>query len=105
HDRHVRFRLPQPVLDSPERDQAAGTWLSHGTANESVMMQVPKIGPFVRALLPVRLTGGYTVTFGVWVAIHPDDLQRAFAVWLEPEYADLRLVLQQQAVMLSGVAA
>jgi hypothetical protein len=87
----VRFRLPQPVLDSPERDQAPGTWLSHGTAEESVMMQVPNVGPFVRALLPVRLTGGYTVTFGVWVAIHPGDLQRVFAVWWEPEYADLRL--------------
>jgi hypothetical protein len=55
------------------------------------MMQVPNVGPFVRALLPVRLTGGYTVTFGVWAAIHPDDLQRAFAVWWEPGYADLRL--------------
>ncbi len=56
HDRHVRFRLPQPVLDSPDRDQAPGTWLSHGTADESVMMQVPSVGPFVRALLPVRQT-------------------------------------------------
>jgi len=55
------------------------------------MMQVPHVGPFVRALLPVRLTGGYTVTFGVWVAIRPDELQRAFAVWWEPGYADLRL--------------
>jgi hypothetical protein len=27
----------------------------------------------------------------VWAAIHPDDLQRAYAVWHEPEYADLRL--------------
>lgn len=55
------------------------------------MMQVPNVGSFVRSLLPIKLTGGYTVTFGVWVAIHPDDLQRAFAVWWEPEYASLRL--------------
>jgi hypothetical protein len=55
------------------------------------MMQVPNMGPFVRALLPVRLTGGHTVTFGVWVAVHPDDLQRAFAAWWQPEYAGLRL--------------
>jgi len=55
------------------------------------MMQVPALGAFVRALLPVRLTGGHTVTFGVWVAVHPDDLQRAFVVWWEPEYEDLRL--------------
>jgi hypothetical protein len=80
HDRHMRFRLPQPVLDSPAREQTAGTWLSHRTADESVMMQVPNVGPFVRALLPVRLSGGHTITFGVWVAIHPDDRQRACAV-------------------------
>jgi len=55
------------------------------------MMQIPSVGAFVRALLPVRLTGGYTVTYGVWVAIDPRELQRAFAIWWEPEYKDLRL--------------
>lgn len=54
-------------------------------------MQIPGIGPFVRALLPIRLTEGHTVRFGVWVAIHPDDAQEAASVWLEPEYADLTL--------------
>jgi hypothetical protein len=55
------------------------------------MMMVPTVGTFVRSLLPVRLTGGYTVTFGVWIGVHPDDLQRAFASWWEPEYVNLRL--------------
>jgi hypothetical protein len=55
------------------------------------MMMVPHLGAFVRALLPVRLTGGHTVTFGVWVGVHPDDLHRAFEVWWSPEYAGLRL--------------
>ena len=91
HDRHVRFRLPQPVLDSPEREQAPGAWLSHADAQSSVMMQVPSVGAFVRALLQVGLTGDHTVTFGVWVAVHPDDLRRAFAVWWEPAYVDLRI--------------
>jgi hypothetical protein len=27
----------------------------------------------------------------VWAGVHPDDLQRAFRVWWEPEYEDLRL--------------
>ena len=31
------------------------------------MMQIPGIGPFIRALLVVRLAGGYAVTYGVWV--------------------------------------
>lgn len=47
------------------------------------MMQIPGVGPFVRAVLVVRLTGGYAVTDGVWV--HPGDLQRAFRLWQEPE--------------------
>jgi hypothetical protein len=91
HDRHVRFRLPDPVLASPDREQAPGTWLSHDTPDSSVMMQVPFVGAFVRALLPVRLTGGHTLTFGVWVGIDPGELPRVFAIWWEPQYADLRL--------------
>jgi hypothetical protein len=53
--------------------------------------QIPPAGAFVRALLPVSLTGGHTVTFGVWAGIDPAGLQRAFAIWQEPQYADLRL--------------
>lgn len=65
--------------------------MSHSDANQSVMMMVPTVGTFVRVLLPVQLTGGYTVTFGAWLGVHPDDLQRAFSVWTAPEYVDLRL--------------
>jgi hypothetical protein len=56
HDRHVRFTLPDPLLNRPEKEAAAGTWMSHATVRESVMMQVPDVGAFVRVLLPVRLT-------------------------------------------------
>jgi len=65
--------------------------MSHDNPETSVMMQVPNVGPFVRALLPVRLTGGYKLTFGVWVLVHPEEFQRAFRVWWEPEYRDLVL--------------
>ena len=51
HDRHVRFRLPEPVLASPDREKTAGAWLSHGTAESWWMMQIPSVGAFVRALL------------------------------------------------------
>ena len=51
HDRQIRFRLPEPVLDSPEQGRVPGAWLSHESPEASVMMQ------FVRALLAVRLTG------------------------------------------------
>jgi len=91
HDRHIRFTLPDPVLDLPDQERTPDTWLSHGTPRESVMMQVPGAGAFVRVLLPVQLDGGYRVTFGAWLGIHPAQLQPTFAVWWEPEYTDLRL--------------
>jgi hypothetical protein len=90
HDRQVRFRLPDPVLGLEEQDATPGTWKTADDPAEAVM-QVPGLGAFVRALLPVSLTGGYTVTFGVWVGLHPDDLRRTFDVWWKPEYADLEL--------------
>jgi hypothetical protein len=77
HDRHIRFTLPDPVLEVPDSER---TWQAPD------MMQVDGVGSFLRALLPVRLTGGYRVTFGVWLLVHPDDLQRAFRVWQEPDF-------------------
>ena len=74
-----------------DRERTPGTWMSHHDANESVMMQVPGAGPFVRCLLPIALTGGYSVTFGVWLAVAPEDLQRAFRLWWDPAYRHLEL--------------
>lgn len=91
HEKNLRFLLPDPVVNSSEQHLAPGSWLSHGNPNESVMMQIPNIGPFIRALLPIHLAGGGSLTYGVWVAIHPNDLQRTFSVYWEPEYADLQL--------------
>src|SRR5690349_19912586 len=91
HNQHFRFRLPDPVLALAEREQTPGTWMSHADATSSVMMQVPGVGAFVRALLLVRLLGGDTVTFGLWLGVHPDELQRAFGEWWAPTYADLAL--------------
>jgi hypothetical protein len=53
------------------------------------MMQVDGLGAFVRALIPVQLTGGFSVTFGVWVGVSPDDMRRAFDDWWAPRYTDL----------------
>lgn len=91
HSKHVRFRLPDPVLASPDQERAEGIWQNDADPIRSVMMQVPRIGAFIRALLPVRLTGGYTVTYGVWLGVHPEDLQRAFREWWAPTYGDLVL--------------
>lgn len=40
-----------------------------------------KNGGVAEQLLPVSLTGRHMVTYGVWVAIDPQELQRVFAVW------------------------
>jgi hypothetical protein len=94
HNRHFRFTLPDPVLKLPEREATPGTWMSHASARESVMMQVPHVGAFVRALLPVHLTGHDSVTFGVWLAIDTRGkrLQSLVEVWWDDtRYAGLRL--------------
>src|SRR5262249_60769605 len=54
-------------------------------------MQVQGVGSFVRVIVPVKLTGGYTVTFGAWLWVSPDDIRRAFEIWWKPEYVGLRL--------------
>jgi hypothetical protein len=91
HDRQVRFRLPDPVLALPDQERTEGTWLSDADANGSVMMQVPDLGAFVRVLLPVHLSGGYSVTFGTWLGVDPAELRRAASIWWKPEYAGLEL--------------
>jgi hypothetical protein len=54
-------------------------------------MQVEGLGSFVRILVPIKLTGGYTMTYGAWLSVHPDDLRHAWEVWRAPAYRDLRL--------------
>jgi len=91
HSRHVRYRLPDPVLITDEQENASGAWLSHADPIDAVMMQIPRVAPFLRALMPVHLIGGHIITFGIWVTVHPADLQRAYSLWWEPEYQNLRL--------------
>lgn len=65
--------------------------MSGEDANTSVLMQVNHIGAFVRALLPVHLTAGHTLTYGVWVAIDPNELRDVFNIWWSEAYEDLVL--------------
>jgi hypothetical protein len=65
--------------------------MSHDTPEQSVMLPAPNVGPFVRCLLQVHIADGYTVASGVWIEVHPDDLQRGFVIWWEPECRDLVL--------------
>jgi hypothetical protein len=90
-DRHLRFTLPDVVAATTDREHAAGAWLSHRDARTSVMMQVPDVGAFVRSSLEVRLSDHSTVTFGVWLSVHPEALQIAHEVWDQPAYLALTI--------------
>lgn len=85
HNRHIRFGVPEPVLSIPKDERAALTW------GNDVLMQVKGVGGFVRILLPVKLTGGYTVTFGAWLSVDSPSLRRAWELWEDERYKDLRL--------------
>ena len=86
HDRHIRFKLPEPVLAIPEEEREPRTW------GNDVLMQVRELGSFVRILVPVKLSGGYTVTYGAWLAVEPSDLRHAWEVWTNDDaYPQLRL--------------
>jgi hypothetical protein len=89
HNRHVRFTLPDPVIRSGVDVGAEGFWMSHETPRESVFLSVHSVGSFLRALVPVQLTGGYTVTFGAWVGVPPEEAKHAFDVWWTPAYSSL----------------
>ena len=85
HDKHVRFQLPDAVVWMPEKERRARTW------ETEVHMQVEGVGAYVRVLLPVRLTGGYTLTFGIWLEVPREALHVAVRDWWAPAYRDLVL--------------
>lgn len=86
HNRHVRFKLPEPVLEIPKEERPARTW------GNDVLMAVRDLGSFVRILIPIKLSGGYTVTYSAWLSVPPDDLRHAWEVWTDNEkYPQLRL--------------
>ena len=86
HNRHIRFGVPEPVLSIPEEERPALTW------GNDVLMRVEGIGGFVRILVPVKLSGGYTVTYGAWLSVESADLRLAWEVWKDDSrYQELRL--------------
>ena len=85
HDRHIRFKLPEPVLDIPEDERPERTW------GNDVLMAVRDLGSFVRILIPVKCSAGYTVTYSAWLGVRQDDLKRAWEVWTDDAYVQLRL--------------
>ncbi len=70
----VTFEIEPPLLD---------TW------GEDPFFAIKNVGFFVRVLLPVQLTDGFSVAIGTWLEIDADDFRKAWQTWNFPEYADL----------------
>jgi hypothetical protein len=79
------MKLPDPVLAVPPEEMASRSWGS------DPLLQVQGVGAFVRVLLPIRLTGGYSLTVGTWLAIDPANLRPVWEGWDTDAYASLVL--------------
>lgn len=77
----ITFGLPDVVFDiEPVLLQ---TW------GDDPFLAIKDVGFFLRVLLPVQLTDGFSVNFGTWLEIHSEDFRQAWQTWNFPEYADL----------------
>lgn len=85
-DRHLQFKLPDAVLSLDKAE------LQRRTYGHDELMHVKGYGWFVRCLLRITMTEDNTVTFGVWLAVHPDEFCRVAEIWDEPEYAELEIL-------------
>lgn len=85
HDRNVRFRVPESVIGLSQEELAERSWSSPKTDH----LEVRGVGSFVRCLLPIRLTGGFSLTYCVWLQVDPETLRRAWEVWEGAAYAGL----------------
>jgi hypothetical protein len=86
-DIHFRFKLPDPLLKIPkaEREQRV--------RGDGDIVGASGIGMFARVLLPVKLTGGYQITYGTWLGLMDEtEFDRARALWHAPEYSSLVLM-------------
>lgn len=79
----VTFEQPDVVFDiEPE---LLDTW------GGDPFLAIKSVGFFVRVILPVRLTDGYSVDFGTWLEVYNEDFRQAWQTWNFPEYKDLVL--------------
>jgi hypothetical protein len=77
----ITFGMPDVIFDI--REELLQTW------GDDPFLTIKDIGFFVRVLLPVKLTDGFSVNFGTWLEIHAEDFRKAWRTWNFPEYADL----------------
>ncbi|MGA2512848.1 MAG: DUF2199 domain-containing protein [Candidatus Limnocylindrales bacterium] len=77
----VTFEQPDVIFDI--REELLDTW------GEDPFLAIKDVGFFLRVILPVKLTDGFSVDFGTWLEVHSNDFRTAWQTWNAPEYADL----------------
>jgi hypothetical protein len=73
----------QPDVLSQIEPELLDTWGS------DPFLAIKNVGFFVRVILPVQLTDGFSVAFGTWLEVADDDFRTAWKTWNAPEYANL----------------
>ncbi|MGH7686783.1 MAG: DUF2199 domain-containing protein [Candidatus Dormibacteria bacterium] len=85
-DREVTFGVPDEVYAlSPETRRARVVQ----TGKSFLLFDGERC--FLRVLLPVTLDIGHEFRFGVWIEVSQADFKRAWSVWDDPAYLDLRV--------------
>ena len=79
----ITFGMPDVIFEI--REELLDTW------GDDPFLAIKGIGFFVRVIMPVKLTDGFSVNFGTWLEIHVNDFRKAWQTWNFPEYADLEL--------------
>ena len=86
HDRHLRLHLPDAALAVPEAERPERFW---GNAE---LLAVRDLGCYVRVLLPIPLTDGYSITLGTWLSVEPPAFEAIVRAWHDPAaYAALEV--------------
>ena len=85
HGRPFSIVFEQPDVISQIEPELLDTWGS------DPFIAVKNVGFFVRVILPVQLSDGYSVAFGTWLEVDSDDFREAWKVWNAPEYTGLTM--------------
>ena len=89
HDQHVRFALPDAVLAAGLTAGSEDVWIAGESPRQADFMAAKGVGFFVRSLVPVQLTGGHLVTYGVWIGADEEVVQYAHSEWNARTYSNL----------------
>ena len=91
HNTDLQFGAPDAVLAAQDQLVPDQAWMSGNGIGDSDLLVIPPVGAFVRTLLPVRVSGGATLTYGVWIDVDRTQFEHAKSIWLSADYASLTL--------------